>query len=186
MTYVVLAAGASARMGFAKVFTPLGSGGTPLERIACLLRGRNAIAVVPPDRVGEARGLAPEMRVVANAQPERGMAHSLALALETMPESEDFAVLLGDKPFVRAGTLAALERELDGADAVYPVSVEGVPGHPALFSAKLRERALALPDGDAISRLRDDSALRVSPVACDDAGAFADLDVPTDWEAADA
>lgn len=183
MTYVVLAAGTARRMGFAKVFTPL-RGTPPLSRLAALLQGREAIAVVPPERAGEARAMAPAMRVVVNAQPERGMAHSLRLAVAML--DGDFGVLLGDKPFLRAQTLHVLERALDGADVVYPVRADGVPGHPVLFASHLRERALALPDGDTIVRLRDDPSLRRTRLEIHDGGAFDDLDEPAQWSAADA
>ena len=184
MTYVILAAGSSSRMGFAKVFTPLGTGGPPLERIARLLHGRRCVVVVPPDRLDDARSMAPAARVVANGEPERGMAHSLRLALGEIAVGEDFAVMLGDKPFLRAETLDALEGELRDADVAYPVASDSTPGHPVLFAAIARERALHLPDGDAIFTLRDDPALRSRRVRIDDPGAFADLDAPSEWEAA--
>lgn len=170
-------------MGFAKVFTPL-RGSAPLERLAQLLHGRRAVAVVPPEREGDARAMAPSLHVAVNAQPERGMTHSLRIALA---ESEgDFAVLLGDKPFVRRKTLDELEEAFRGADVAYPVSDRGVPGHPVLFAARLRARAVALPDGDTISQLRDDSALRRVRLVVDDPGAFLDFDEPQQWSAADA
>lgn len=184
MTYVVLAAGSSTRMGFDKVFAPLGSGGAPLERVATLLRERCAILVVPRERVEEARRMAPGMRVVVNGEPQRGMAHSLRLALEALDDGEDFGVLLGDKPFLTRATLDALERALRDHDVVYPVSEGGIPGHPVLFAATVREKALQLPDGDTIFTLRDEPALRSARVLIDDAGAFSDLDTPAHWEAA--
>lgn len=184
MTYAVLAAGSSTRMGFAKVFTPLGLDGAPLERIAALLDGRDAVVVVPPERMDDVRRMAPAMRVVSNERPERGMVHSLRLALAAIGEGEDFGVVLGDKPFLTRATLEALERALHGHDVVYPTSADAVPGHPVLFAASARERALRLPDGDTIFTLRDDPALRSAPVRVDDAGAFRDLDSPAQWESA--
>ena len=170
-------------MGFAKVFAPL-RGTPPLARLALLLQGRDAVAVVPPDRENDARAMAPELRVVANAHPERGMTHSLRLALATF--EGDFGVLLGDKPFVSARTLASLEEALGGADVAYPVRAQGVPGHPVLFSASARAFVERLPDGDTISQLRDEPALRRVMFESDDPGAFADFDAPEEWGAADA
>ncbi len=186
MTYVVLAAGRSRRMGFDKVFTPLRNGEAPLQRIAALLRGRAAIAVVPPDREDDVRRMAPRMAAIANAQPERGMAHSLRLALQRLREDEDFGVLLADKPFVQRSTLERLEALFHGADIVHPISESGTPGHPVLFSRRLRSRALALPDGDTIFRLRADTSLRCETLTTTDRGAFDDLDTPEQWESADA
>ncbi len=186
MTYIVLAAGRSRRMGFDKVFTPLGNGEAPLRRIAILLRDRPAIVVVPPNREDDARRMAPNMLVVVNAETERGMAHSLRVALQTLAEDEDFGVFLGDKPFARQSTLELLEALFGDADVVYPVDESGTPGHPVLFSRRVRERALALPDGDTISLLRKDPSLRRETLATNDRGAFDDVDTPEQWRAADA
>jgi CTP:molybdopterin cytidylyltransferase MocA len=184
MTYVVLAAGASRRMGFDKVFTPLGGGESPLQRIAALLEGRVAIVVVPSRHLADAATMAPALRAVENDEPARGMAHSLRRALTAIGEHEDFGVLLGDKPFFGATLLDRMERAFEGFDVAYPVSALGVPGHPVLFSARVRALAESLPDGDTLALLRDDPSLRRNAVLVKDAGAFADLNDPEQWAAA--
>ncbi len=181
MTYVVLAAGTASRMGFDKIFTPL-AGAAPIGRLARQLEGRRAIAVVPPARRAEAASIAPSLKIVENGEPHRGMAHSLQLALARMSKAEDFGVLLGDKPFVLAGTLDLLEARLDGCDVVYPVDAGGAPGHPVLFSHRARAVVLALPEGDSLARGRDDPSLRGLRVRVEDRGAFKDLDEPGDWQ----
>ncbi|MHB8433518.1 MAG: nucleotidyltransferase family protein [Candidatus Tyrphobacter sp.] len=183
MIYVVLAAGESRRMGFAKVFTPLAGAGTPLERIAALLEARRAVVVVPPERRADARRMAPDMRVVLNAEPERGMTHSLLLGLAAVPQDSPFGVLLGDKPFLRRSTLERMEASLAGFDVAYPVSRAGVPGHPVIFAAPARAIVEHLPDGDTLARARDDRSLRSNALAVEDEGAFLDLDEPGDWRA---
>lgn len=183
MTYVVLAAGTASRMGFDKIFTPL-AGAAPLARLARLLAGRRAIAVVPPARRAEAARIAPGLKIVENGDPQRGMAHSLQLALARMSDVEDFGVLLGDKPFVLVGTLELLEARLNGCDVVYPVDAGGAPGHPVLFSHRARAAVLALPDGDSLAHARDDRSLRSLRVPVEDRGAFKDLDQPDDWQTA--
>jgi molybdenum cofactor cytidylyltransferase len=185
MTYVVLAAGTARRMGFDKIFTPL-AGKAPLERLARVLEGRRAIAVVPPARRADAARMAPAFELVENGEPRRGMTHSLRAALTRVGGDEDFAVLLADKPFVRLQTLALLEARIEGCDVVYPTNAAGEPGHPVLFSHRARALALALPDGDTLWRVRDDPSLRACAVRVDDPGAFADLDEPSQWTAADA
>ncbi len=169
-------------MGFAKVFTPLAGGGAPLERIAALLHDREAAVVVPPERRDEASRMAPRMRIVVNAQPERGMTHSLRLALAAIAVASPFGVLLGDKPFLRRAALERVEASLAGFDVAYPVSSAGVPGHPVLFAPRARAIVELLPDGDTLARVRNDASLRSNPVALDDEGAFLDLDEPDDWQ----
>jgi CTP:molybdopterin cytidylyltransferase MocA len=184
MIYVVLAAGVSRRMGFDKVFTPLGEGDAPLKRIAALLEGRNGIVVVPQAHLRDARSMAPNLSAVVNDSPERGMAHSLRLALDATDAGEDFGVLLGDKPFFTAVLLDRVEGAFAGTDVAYPISKSGVPGHPVLFRARARGLAAQLPDGDTLSRLREAAQLRRVTVQTDEMGAFLDLDEPTHWEAA--
>ncbi len=173
-------------MGFAKVFTPLAGGGAPLERIAALLHDREAIVVVSPERRDEASRMAPRMRLVANAQPERGMTHSLRIGLEAIATAAPFGVLLGDKPFLRRATLERMEASLAGFDVAYPVSSAGVPGHPVLFAARARALVEHLSDGDTLARARDDRSLRRNALAVDDEGAFLDLDDPEAWNAREA
>ncbi len=186
MTYAVLAAGAARRMGFAKVFTALPSGKAPLEGIATLLHARKAVVVVPSARVDDARRMAPAMRVVTNDETERGMTHSLRLALSAIEKDEDFGVVLGDKPFLRAETLERLEKCLDGFDVAYPVDAAGMPGHPVLFSRRARAIVEALPDGDTLFQARDDAMLRRHAFEVDDKGAFTDLNTREQWLGEDA
>jgi CTP:molybdopterin cytidylyltransferase MocA len=182
MTYVVLAAGASRRMGFPKVFAPLPSEGrTPLERIAAVLEGREGIAVVPSAHREEAARMAPRLRIVVNDAVEKGMVHSLRCALAILGGDVPFGVLLADKPFLTRTSLDIVEDALAGYDVAYPRSSSGVPGHPVVFAASARDFAARLPDGDTLSLLRDEPQLRRNVVRLDDPGAFRDLDEPSQW-----
>ena len=114
-------------------------------------------------------------RFVANAAPESGMAHSLALGDAEVEAGMPLLVLLGDKPLV---TRALVERVLagaDGADICFPQH-EGVGGHPVYFSLRARERIACLPRGDSIQLLRDDPTLRRRVLEISEIGAYADVD----------
>ena len=120
-------------------------------------------------------------RFVANAAPESGMAHSLALGDAEAEAGMPLLVLLGDKPLV---TRALVERVLAGANEVdicFPQH-EGVGGHPVYLSLRARERIARLPRGDSIHRLRDDPTLRRRVLAISDIGAYADIDDPAALE----
>jgi CTP:molybdopterin cytidylyltransferase MocA len=73
--------------------------------------------------------------------------------------------------------IAALE---PGIDVVFPVRA-GIPGHPVAFSARARGFVAALPDGDRLSDLRDDSRLERRTLPVEDEGAFADIDTEEDY-----
>jgi molybdenum cofactor cytidylyltransferase len=90
--------------------------------------------------------------IVANAAPERGMGHSLALgARRAAARDVDAALLcLGDMPFITAGHLAALLAAFEG-EAVPLVATEnagtGVRSPPILFGRRHFPLFAAL-DGD--------------------------------------
>ncbi len=182
--YVLLAAGASRRMGFDKAFAPF-DGETLFARAVAALGGRDCIAVVPSRYAKAAAACAPHARVACNDEPERGMTRSLHLALAMLPRDRAFGVLPVDLPEMQRQTIEATEALLtDGVDVAYPVDASGRPGHPVLFGATARVVVDALEEGDTLRRARDDAALRRATWLCRDRSAFYDLDEPAEWDAA--
>ena len=118
---------------------------------------------------------------VTNDAPERGMAHSLALAHAAigMPNAA-LAVLLIDTPFVDAVVLARVVAARGDADVAYPVR-DGRAGHPVVFGPHARAAIEALPDGDTLRTLRDDPRWRRVEVEWDDDAPFRDIDTPDDY-----
>jgi CTP:molybdopterin cytidylyltransferase MocA len=183
VVYVVLAAGESARMGFDKAVRALGET-APLERIALVLSGRSTIVVVPRRLQQIASQMMPRATVVVNDEPLRGMTHSLRIGLGCIDPGRAFGVLLGDMPAITETTLVRTEALLTGnVDVAFPVAADGAPGHPVLFSPRVRRVIESLADGDTLRRARDDASLVRATWTCSDASAFLDLDVPAQWEA---
>jgi molybdenum cofactor cytidylyltransferase len=181
--YVVLAAGESRRMGFDKAVTPL-EGRSPLARILNVLAKRNVTIVVPQKHVAVATDIAPDATIVVNDEQQRGMVHSLRLALCAIDSRSPFGVLLGDMPSMTGVTIDRTENLLrSGVDVAYPADANGTPGHPVVFSAQARFVIETLPEGDAIRHARDHSSLRRASWLCNDRSAFRDLDVPEEWAA---
>jgi molybdenum cofactor cytidylyltransferase len=146
LTGIVLAAGASTRMGRPKQLLPLG--GRPLLQrtldqaaAACL----DELILVLGHRAAEVRDALDlpdpsRCRVVVNEHYREGQAGSLRLGLRSAdPAAAAAAILLGDQPLVTAGRIDRVVRAYReaGALAARPMYVgaggERVPGHPVLL-----------------------------------------------------
>jgi len=111
------------------------------------------------------------------------MTYSLALANATIAPEEPIAVLLADLPDCDAAAIARVIDAYDASsDVVAPRAGERL-GHPVVFGPAARARIAALPEGDALHRLRDDPALRRRILDVPDARAFADIDTEADLRA---
>ncbi|MHB8148229.1 MAG: nucleotidyltransferase family protein, partial [Vulcanimicrobiaceae bacterium] len=181
-TYVILAAGSSTRMGFDKAIEPL-AGRSPLERVVLALGDRDVIVVVPTRLAAAAVRIAPNAQIVCNDEAERGMVHSLRLALTLVARDRCFGVLPADMAAMTEATIARTESTLrNGIDVAYPVRTDGVGGHPVLFASTMRRLVEELPEGDTLRRARDAAPERATWL-CIDSSAFLDLDHPADWRA---
>ncbi|MGQ5700899.1 nucleotidyltransferase family protein [Sandaracinobacteroides sp. A072] len=176
---ILLAAGASRRMGAAKLALPI-AGRPMIARTldAVAEAGIPALMVTGAhaDAVLEA---APGVPHVHAAEHAEGLAESLKAGLAASPADWTAAlVVLGDMPFVLPSTLRALAARLEaGAMAVVPVVV-GRRGNPAGFARAAWPRLMAL-SGDRGARTLLD-ALGAMDIPVDDRGILRDIDRPED------
>lgn len=193
---IILAAGASTRMGRPKQLLPLG-GRSLLQRTldeaaaSCL----DELILVLGHRFQEILDalrlpVRPPCRVVLNRHYQEGQGSSLVLGLNsTDPAARAAAILLGDQPFVTAALIDRVARAFlkAGFPAARPVYVgsagERVPGHP-VFLARSTWAELARLGGDRGARdlLKDrPDWLHEVPL-----GGRAPLDIDTseDWQRA--
>jgi CTP:molybdopterin cytidylyltransferase MocA len=183
---VVLAAGASSRMGRSKAQLEV-DGTTFLERAVHLLRDagcRYVVAVVNGDddwsaRLADVSGAA----VVVNDRPESEQIDSLRLGLAQLPDDSTGAVVLPvDCPRVKLATVQAVidEFALEDAAIVNP-AYNGQSGHPVVFARRVWPELLtgALPDGArSVIDAHDDARI----VEVDDPGVLIDVDTPADYQ----
>ncbi len=185
---VILAGGASSRMGRPKALLPIGTEGeTFLSRVAATLRAANlddVLVVVSPDLLEMSSRLppgAPPLGVVVNTHPERGQLSSLLAALRVVdrPGVNAMLVTLVDVPLVSVETVTALlaAHRRTAAPIVRPAR-RGRHGHPVIFGARVfADLRRANPELGAKSVLRE-HASEIVDVDVDDAGAFIDIDTP--------
>jgi CTP:molybdopterin cytidylyltransferase MocA len=192
---IILAAGASSRMGRPKALLPTAAPGeTFLSRlVASLIEGGldDLVLVVgrlaEPDEAELARSVAalpPVVRAVENPDPTRGQLSSLqtGLAVVDHPGVRGMLVALIDVPLVSPSTVRALLEayRATGAPVVRPAR-EGRHGHPVIFDRALFDalrRADPATGARAVVRAHAGRAVEV-PV--EDAGAFLDVDTPEDY-----
>lgn len=181
---LVLAAGASTRLGQPKQLLPFGRT-TMFGRVVaetCAAAGLDQVVVVIGGSAAAVRrqvdfGTA---TVVENPEFAEGCASSYRTGLAALdPRAEAVAVLLGDQPGLDRGVidLVAAEWRRDQAP-IKLASYHGRLGHPMLFARSLFESLAALRGDKAAWKLVDAHPDRVRPVVVDRPSP---LDVNT-WE----
>jgi molybdenum cofactor cytidylyltransferase len=187
---VVLAAGRSSRMGCPKMLLPWGETtvlGHLLDAWTRLPARQVAVVYAHGDTAvaGELDRLrVPEDSRILNPDPDRGMFSSIICAAQWSGWSDGlahWAIVLGDQPHLRPGTLASLA----AFAARHPVAVcqptrLGHGRHPVLLPAAVF-RQLALSRDATLKDFLKSSATRVELMKSDDPGLDLDLDTPEDY-----
>lgn len=194
---VLLAAGASSRMGRPKLDLAFG-GETILSRsLRNLLAAELDRVLVVVASGGEARSELVEpcephnyedrVEVVVNPSSSNdGLASSLRCGLELLPEQTRIVlVALADKPLVKPETIRTLLATFDAAGAriAHPV-YRGEQGHPVLFVAELVEELLTLAGDRGGKSLLARHREEVLEIEVEDPGVCVDIDTPEDYEKA--
>ena len=178
---VVLAAGASTRMGHPKALTKLG-GETALERIVHAAEGMRVVVVLG-EHHDAVRAALPslDVRWVRNPAPEMGRTGSLQRAL--LVARPPVLVLPVDHPLVRADTMRAVAAH--PGEWVVPTH-GGRGGHPIKLGELGATAVLSAPPDAPLRDIPRMVGLEVTRVEVDDPGILANLDTPDDVPASSA
>ena len=177
MTAIILAAGASRRMGSPKALLPY-RGETFLARMHRLMNDvcdRVVIVLAPGTEAW-----APVGAIVAiNPDPDRGMLSSLQGGLSASGNDTVLFTPL-DYPSIRETTIRAVV-EAQG-EIVIP-RFDGRRGHPVRVSSAVAQELLALPvdTGTPADVIRRDAS-RIHYVEVDDPGIHRDIDLPSEYQ----
>lgn len=185
---VILAAGASDRLGRPKALLPL-AGTNFLEHIMAVLKEsgiRQICVVLAHNRAVIQEHVAlDDVTVVTNPEPERGQLSSLQLALETpeLAEAEAMFVCLIDQPFITAPFLGQiLQAHADSEKSIVVPTFQGRGGHPTLFARSLFDELLNAPlsaGARQVIRAHPEDVLRFET---DREDILCDIDTPEDYE----
>jgi molybdenum cofactor cytidylyltransferase len=182
---IVLAAGASSRMGRPKALLPI-DGQTFISRIVHTLHdggvARVAVVVRPSADQIRAEAAAAAAEIVVNPDPDRGQLSSLQAGLEAVDSAavEGVLVTLVDVPLVSAKTVATLlERARTSSCPILRAACRGRNGHPVIFMRAVFEALRrADPSAGAKPVVR---SYPVEDVEVDDPGVAEDVDTPADY-----
>jgi molybdenum cofactor cytidylyltransferase len=187
---IILAAGASRRMGFPKALLTY-RGTTFLEttvRASEAAGLKRLVVVLGPDSAKVLSECALPMsgvEVVENLAPETGPIASLQLGIRSVINHPVDGVLAWhvDRPHVAVATIQALVASYrDGSASIVVPSYRERRGHPVLFGRTVFGELLAVRQGHgARSVVRADPS-RVLTVPVDDPAVVQDVDTPAEYQ----
>jgi molybdenum cofactor cytidylyltransferase len=194
----VLAAGASQRFGSDKLLHPLALRGVTLPLAAHSLLpwleafGQISVVVRPGSNVfrsaieasldvgkGGAEKSAP-INWISCADAAQGMAASLACGVHANLDAEGWLIGLADMPAVPVEAITRVRKALLAGAAIAVPAHAGRRGHPVGFARQYRIELLALQGDVGARHLLKRDRSDVVEIDIDDAGIFADIDIPND------
>lgn len=182
---IVLAAGASSRIGRPKALLTLDSGETFVARIHAVLAASGVgpvVIVVRAELERDISAAVPHARLAVNPDPGRGQLSSLLVGFDTLGPVDAAVVTLVDLPLVHLNTVEAIVAAWRHTRAPLVRPVHGTRhGHPVIFGARL---IAALREADPIAGAKPvvHAFARVAvDVAVDDPWTVRDVDTPEDY-----
>ena len=188
ITAVILAAGASKRMGQPKMLLPWGEG-TVLSHVISVFRkaGVDDIVVVTGGARKQVERIAAQLQVrsIFNENYAEGeMLLSLQLGIGALThQAQGMLVGLGDQPQVEERSVRTVcEMFLERKSLLVVPSYRMRRGHPWLIGRSLWDTLLDMKPPQTSRDFLNTHTDAIQYVDLDDAGILADLDTPADYE----
>ncbi len=185
-TGIILAAGASERMGRPKLLLPFGDTtilGSTIERVEASRLDRVVIVTGFGGEAIEASIEAQRSMIVTNPDFRRGNMSSLLTGADADPGADAFVLVPGDLPTIRTAVIDAMvdlwEHQAPWAAVT---AYNGRPAHPFLLSAAAVEELRPFPGEKVLGRLfidNGDGRVQRLDVSGD---APKDVNTPEDYE----
>jgi molybdenum cofactor cytidylyltransferase len=182
---LLLAAGSASRFGSDKLRHALPHGVPIAVQAARHLKAGlpRVLAVVRPGSAELAAALEQEgCEVVVCENAAEGMGASLACAAraaaQLSPRADGYLVALGDMPFIRPSSIAAVRDALNGGAALAAPYVHSRRGHPVAIAGRYLPELLALKGDEGARELLSNHEVLKIPLG--DPGVIRDIDRPED------
>ena len=187
---VLLAAGAGARFGGAKLLAPLpapsyGVGaGTPIGVAAAthLMAALNDVVAVvrPRDSLLQAALADTGARVVVCERALEGMGASLACGVRESGIADGWVIALADMPWIAPETISAVAAAIKSGAEIATTSHRGERGHPVAFAKAYFKLLIGLSGDEGARSIVAARKWAVQVVEVDDPGVTRDVDRPGD------
>ena len=180
---LLLAAGSATRFGSDKLHHVLPHGVAIAVQAARQLKAEvpRVVAVVRPRSPALASHLSAEgCEVIECENAAQGMGASLACAARAAGRAHGYLVALGDMPFVRRSSIAAVREALaEGAPLAAPY-FRARRGHPVGISGTFFKALLELTGDEGAKQLLAANEARLRKIPIGDPGVIRDIDTPGD------
>ncbi len=181
---ILLAAGSAKRFGSDKLLHALPHGVPIAVQAARQLREvfqQDVLAVIRPDAIKVSDLLRKEgCQVVVCGNAAEGMGASLACAVRSAGRADAYLVALGDMPFIRASSIAAVRDALAAGAALAAPYFRARRGHPVGIAGTFRAELERLTGDEGAKRLLEAHAAKLVKVPVGDPGVLRDIDTPGD------
>ena len=180
---LLLAAGSASRFGSDKLRHALPHGVPIAVQAARPLKAEleRVVAVVKPDSIELADALRKEScEVVICEDAAEGMGASLACAARAAGEADGYLVALGDMPFLRRTSIAAVRDALAAGAALVAPYFRARRGHPVGIGKAFYEDLLALRGDEGAKKLLAANEKQLVKIPIGDPGVIRDIDKPED------
>lgn len=187
---VILAAGASRRMGQPKLTLPWRGGETIIGHVIQVYRSAGAepiVIVSAANDDGLTDALSALEVISARVAPGGEMLASVKAGLTALNDGETEAALLspGDHPMLQAGTVGYLmDSWRAGSEPIVAPSIGGRRGHPILVERSLWPAILSLGADRTLRDFLRGREGEIRYVVVDDRGVIRDIDTPQDYDQA--